>query len=137
MIKLILIRDHKENETFGKFLVMDGVNELFQCYCLELPWLNNEHNVSCIPEGNYDVIKYSYANHPNVFWVQDVPDRDGIMIHIGNFATGSHIDTEGCLLPCMDFEDIDGNGALDGVRPDVAMLGLNQYLPDKFKLSIV
>ena len=136
MIKLILIRDHKENETLGKFLVMDGINELFQCYCLELPWLNNEHNVSCIPEGNYDVIKYSYANHPNVFWVQDVPDRDGIMIHIGNFATGSHIDTEGCLLPCMDFEDIDGNGTLDGARPDVAMLGLNQYLPDKFKLTI-
>lgn len=135
-IKLILSRKYQSNETLGTYLVMDGTDILFQCHCLELPQLGNQHDVSCIPEGIYNVIKYSYVGHPNVFYIQDVPDRTGIMIHIGNFATGTHVDTHGCQLPGMDFVDIDGNGTLDVVRPDVAMLSLNQFLPNKFKLYI-
>ena len=84
----------------------------------------------------FEELVTAYPDHPNVFYIQNVPNRDGIMIHIGNFATGSHIDTEGCQLPCMSFEDIDGNGSLDGFRPDVAMLGLNENLPNSFKLII-
>lgn len=136
MIKLILSRQYKENETLGVFYVMDGYKQLYTCLCLELPWLNNEHNVSCIPEGTYDVIKYSDTKHKDCFWIQDVPDRTGILIHLGNFVDGKKIDSLGCQLPCMEFMDIDGNGSLDGFRPDVAMLGLNKYLPSKFKLTI-
>ena len=136
MKKLVLVRNYKENETLGRLFVFDGLDILFECNCLELPWLNNERNVSCIPEGTYTTIKYSDTKHKNVFWVQDVDERDGILIHLGNWATGSHIDTKGCLLPGMDFMDIDGNGTIDIARSDVAMLSLNKYLPNKFKLII-
>jgi hypothetical protein len=136
MVKLILIRKYKPDETQGLYLVMDGLTELFRCFCLELPYLNNEHNISCIPEGIYTVLKYSDTKHPNTFWIQNVPDRSGILIHLGNFVNGLKIDSEGCQLPCMSFADIDGNGTFDGMRPDLAMAGLNKFLPDKFKLTI-
>ena len=135
-MKLIISRLYTETETQGIMLVFDGNQELYRCLCLELPWLNNQHNISCIPEGTYTVIKYSDEKHPNTFWVQNVPNRTGILIHIGNFATGSHIDTEGCILPGTEFQDIDGNGSLDVVHPDVAMTNLNQYLPNSFTLIV-
>jgi hypothetical protein len=136
-IKLILVRDYKADETLGKMFVFDGLNKLYECYCLELPWLNNEHNVSCIPEGSYTVIKYSDTKHKDVFWVQDVPDRDGILIHKGNWVTGKQIDSLGCLLVGTEFMDIDQNGTIDIIHPDIALGNLNLYLPDKFKLYIV
>jgi hypothetical protein len=136
MTKLILSRKYTPQETQGLYLIMDGFTELYRCFCLELPWLNNQHNISCIPEGVYDVEKYSDAKHPNCFWIKNVPNRDGILIHIGNWATGKHVDTEGCQLPGTDWMDIDGNGTMDIIHPDVALANLNKFLPDKFKLII-
>ena len=137
MTKLVLIRKHQEYETLGKMFVFDGLDITYQCLCLELPWLNNEHNISCIPEGTYDVIKYSDTKHKNCFWIQDVPDRDGILIHKGNWVTGNQIDSKGCLLVGTDWLDIDQNGTIDVIHPDIALGNLNLYLPDKFKLYIV
>ena len=138
MINLVLSRKYTITETQGLYLVLEDYTELFRCFCLELPWLNNQHDISCIPGGmTYPVIKYSYAGHPNCFWIKNVPNRIGIMMHIGDFATGLHNDTHGCQLPGMDFVDIDGNGSLDIVKPDIAMAGLNKYLPDKFNLIIL
>jgi hypothetical protein len=136
MRKLILSRKYTDKETQGTFIIFDDNMEIFRCKCLELPWLNNQHNISCIPEGIYDVQKYSDSKHPNTFWVKNVSGRDGILIHIGNFANGTKIDTEGCLLPGIDFVDIDGNGTLDITGPDIAMKALNYFLPNSFKLII-
>jgi hypothetical protein len=136
MKKLILCRNYGNKETQGTYLIFDGDKELFRCKCLELVWNENQHDISCIPEGVYNVQKYSYEGHPNVFWIMDVPDRIGIMIHIGNFATGVKIDTEGCLLPGIDFIDIDGNGTFDITGPDIALKAMNYFLPNKFKLII-
>ena len=136
MKKLILSRVYDPKETRGTMIVFDGDQELFRCKCLELPYLNNQHNISCIPEGTYDVEKYSDSKHPNTFWLKNVPDRDGILIHIGNYANGVIIDTQGCLLPGMDFVDIDGNGTLDITGPDIAMKALNYFLPQSFKIII-
>lgn len=66
-------------------------------YSLELPWLNNARNRSCIPIGTYqcDYLKKSASGrYRNVYHVTDVPGRSGILIHSGNIA--SH--TKGCIL---------------------------------------
>jgi hypothetical protein len=136
MKKLVLSRKYTDKETQGTMIVFDDDQEVYRCKCLELPWINNQHNISCIPEGSYQVEKYSDELHRDCFWIKNVLGRDGILIHIGNYATGIKIDTEGCLLPGIDFIDIDGNGILDIVRPDVAMKSLNYFLPDSFKLII-
>mgnify|MGYP003646234655 FL=1 len=95
MINLLLIRD-----TFSKNSV---IGELFLngeriCDTLENPWLDNQRNISCIPEGVYDVRlrlpRESATRDYMHLLVKDVPNRDYILLHIGNTAK----DTSGCIL---------------------------------------
>lgn len=65
------------------------------CNTLELPWVDNQRGISCIPLGTYEVRLL-----PSKRWgrpiphIQNVPGRSAIEIHIGNFLR----DTDGCVL---------------------------------------
>jgi hypothetical protein len=137
MKRLIIARKYMDKETLSTWIVFDENKEVYRCVGLELPWLGNQKNISCIPEGKYICKKYSDQHHPNSFLLLGVLNRTEIMIHPGNFGTGIKIDTEGCLLPGIDFQDIDGNGQLDVIRPDVALLALNYFLPKQFDIIIL
>lgn len=66
-------------------------------HVLELPWRNNARNASCIPPGTYEarfLPRSTSGKYRNVFWLQDVPGRSGILIHSGNVV--AH--TRGCLI---------------------------------------
>lgn len=71
---------------------------------LELPFRNNAPNVSCIPAGNYVAKKvenrhtYGGQRIPVTLEVI-VPDRSGILFHIGNTV----VDSRGCILLGMEF----------------------------------
>jgi len=87
-----LIRDD-QNEIRTLGAMFDGEERI--CETLELPWKNNQHNISCIPEGKYLCkIAYSPVHKRDVYWIQNVPNRDSVEIHIGNFTK----DTKGCIL---------------------------------------
>jgi len=70
---------------------------------LELPWRDNQRSISCVPEGTYplrkrasNVVSRSTGGDYGEGWeVCDVPGRDWIMIHVGNWLR----DTNGCVLP--------------------------------------
>ena len=72
------------------------VNGVRQCFTIELPWLNNQRRISCIPEGRYRLQKrYS----PKFKWhieVLDVKGRSGILIHPANVALK---ELKGCIAP--------------------------------------
>jgi len=94
-VNLLLIRDTFTKEsTIGK-LFING--ESF-CDTLENPWLDNQRNISCIPEGQYKVRlrlpRESATRDYLHLLVQDVPNRSYILFHIGNTAK----DTSGCIL---------------------------------------
>ena len=94
-INLLLIRDDfSEKSTLGK-LFLNG--EMF-CDTLELPWLDNQRSISCIPEGEYNVrlrtAKESATRDYLHLLVQDVEGRSYILVHIGNYPR----DTKGCIL---------------------------------------
>lgn len=77
------------DSTFGT-LIAKG--EVF--YSLELPWKRNQRNVSCIPEGDYRCIfREKTPTHKNVYEITNVPDRSGILIHVGNYPH----DIKGCI----------------------------------------
>jgi hypothetical protein len=137
LIRLILARQLNPNETKGLYIVLNDNEEVFRCCCLELPWLNNLPDKSCIPPGIYWCKKVNTPEHPNSFLIENVPGREGIEIHIGNFATGEKINTLGCQLPGLSFEDIDGNGLLDVTGSTIAMTVLNYFLPQTFQIIIV
>ena len=95
LINLLLIRDtFSEKSTIGE-LFLNGERI---CDTLENPWLDNQRNISCIPEGNYDVRlrlpRESATRDYLHLLVQDVPNRDWILFHRGNTAK----DTRGCIL---------------------------------------
>lgn len=71
-------------------------SEKFLCHTIELPWLNNKRNISCIPEGTYEIIpRFSkrFQNHLNI---KNVKGRSLILFHPGNNALK---DLEGCIAP--------------------------------------
>ena len=94
-INLLIIRDtFTDKSTVGELFL----NDEFMCDTLENPYINNERNISCIPEGQYSVrlrtAKESATRDYLHLLVQDVPNRDYILFHIGN----SPKDTRGCIL---------------------------------------
>ena len=95
MINLLLIRDTFTKESTIGELFLNGERI---CDTLELPWVDNQRNISCIPEGVYPVrlrLPRESATRDYIhLLVQDVPDRDWILFHRGNSAK----DTSGCIL---------------------------------------
>jgi hypothetical protein len=94
-INLLIIRDtFSEKSTIGE-LFLNGER---MCDTLELPWKDNQRNISCIPEGVYKVrlrlARESATRDYLHLLVQDVPNRDWILFHRGNSAK----DTSGCIL---------------------------------------
>ena len=94
-INLLIIRDtFSEESTVGE-LFLNGEK---MCDTLENPYINNERNISCIPEGEYKVrlrlARESATRDYLHLLVQDVPNRDWILFHRGNSAK----DTSGCIL---------------------------------------
>ena len=94
-INLLIIRDTFTDKSTIGTLYING--EKF-CDTLENPYLNNQRNISCIPEGSYKVRlrlpRESATRNYLHLLVQDVPNRDWILFHRGNSAK----DTSGCIL---------------------------------------
>lgn len=61
---------------------------------LELPWVDNKRNVSCIPEGLYALSLHNGKKYKDCLILDDVPNRSAILVHAGN--TVHH--TQGCIL---------------------------------------
>jgi hypothetical protein len=89
-------------------------------YTLELPWRENKDSVSCIPEGIYTVEPYSSEKFPNVYQIKDVPNRDAILMHIGNHP----YETQGCVLLGM------------GVSPTTPMVSNSRLALDLLRSEV-
>jgi hypothetical protein len=136
-MKAILSRTYNQNETLGSLLVFSGHEIKYRCKTIELPENGNQHNTSCIPEGVYDVIKMNHPDKGMCFRILNVPNRDGILIHKGNYAAGNHVDTLGCILPGSCFIDLNEDGSLDIAESTKTMNELLAILPQSFKLHIL
>jgi hypothetical protein len=91
-MELELIRTYHTKGTNGEI----RSDEKLVCNSIELPWKNNAHQISCIPEGRYELRKrYSecFKWHIEVMFV---PDRDYILLHPYNNALK---EAKGCIAP--------------------------------------
>ena len=137
MKTLYLVRlIHSEQGTFGKLFDMD-----FECYTGELPYRNNQRNISCIPPGTYTCQRYYSKKFKFCFHVLDVPNRSWILIHSGNWCgdrtKGYKSHTYGCILVGMHYGILDNQQAV--LQSRLALNKLLDYIGDEnvFKLHII
>lgn len=119
LIRFILLNDL----TLGAFYI-DGkfIND-----SLELPWKDNAHNISCIPEGSYN-IQYRDAPHvhvPKAYIVNNVPEREGILIHPANNVS----ELKGCIAIGVRCE----NSLFNSI---ISLMSLRSILGDSATLTI-
>lgn len=124
-------RVYLPTETLGSFYK----DSVVLCKTMELPWKNNDRNVSCIPEATYVCIREAYTEkHPYPhFRIMDVPGRSGILIHKITYVK----DLRGCVGVGQAFADLNKDGVLDIVRSTIALQELYDDMPDAFNLTII
>lgn len=131
----ILQRTHANTQqTTGLLTVYKDGEEVFECYSLELPWINNMKRISCIPTGTYDVVPYSSPSKGKVYLLLNVESRSYIEIHTGNYNT----DILGCIIIGDELRDINNDNELDVLHSRItfnAMLLEINYQP--FTLTIL
>jgi hypothetical protein len=120
MERIILERLTSDDQgTFGIIRYKD-----LELYTGELPWRDNQSNVSCIPDGIYKCRwtlsarfkRYMYA-------VDDVPGRAGVRIHSANFfgdlSKGLYSQVNGCIAFGERLTVMSGQKALTTSAPAV------------------
>lgn len=81
-MRIEIERKYRKEKYIIGLMTVDG---RFFCDTLELPWRDNQQNISCIPEGRYDIrLTYSQKFCRVLPLVMDVPNRSGIRVHAAN-----------------------------------------------------
>jgi len=112
----------------------------FHCYSLELPWKDNQQNISCIPAGNYTVRIRMSPKYGRIYWILEVPGRSYILIHSGNWAgdvsKGFKTHTNGCILLGKYTGYLQGQRAVLCSRPTITKF-MNLLQGQSFDLNIL
>jgi hypothetical protein len=95
--------------TYGDFYLFDSFKQVYTCKTLELPWKQNQREISCIPTGNYFLSNRYSDKYKHHLLINNVEDRDNVLIHVANYAS----QLKGCIAPGADFGDIDKDGIID------------------------
>ena len=127
MDRLIVDRKYYDDCTTGR-VSFGG----FHCHSLELPWKNNQGDVSCIAPGIYKCQKIISPTHGECFSVLHVPFRTLIRGHKGNFTSS----TLGCVLFGDSVKDFNNDGVLDVTNSKKTFEKLMSLLPCEFILEI-
>ena len=91
-MKLELIRTYYPEGANGEILFEGSL----KMYTIELPWKNNQAGVSCIPEGEYELVNRWSPKFGRHLQILNVPGRELILIHPANEALR---ELKGCIAP--------------------------------------
>lgn len=133
-MKILISRySFEEKQTIGDLYVLNYKDEVVKRFdCLELPWLDNQRNISCIPEGKYESKKHFSPKFERSIWIQNVDNRSEILIHKGNFFS----DIRGCILPGLELKDINNDSLVDVRFSRQAMGEIYNLMPNEFEVEI-
>lgn len=68
------------------------------CLTAERPWMDNQSNISCIPQGDYQVVPHVSNHFGECLKLEGTHPRTRILIHKGN---NPMTDSRGCILVGM------------------------------------
>lgn len=124
MKEVILTRDVLlSNQSLGTCVVVgEFCQELFKSESIERGWKDNQRNISCIPEGVYElVLEYSPRFKQNLWEIKGVPNRSECKFHAANYAR----QLNGCIALGEKRIDIDGDGFHDVTNSKKTMLNFH------------
>ncbi len=104
----------------------------FRCFTLELPWKDNQKNISCIPAGVYKCNKILSPSLGECIEIYGVSGRDYIRIHAGNYTS----QIQGCVLVGASLTDINHDGTPDVTSSRNTLAELMRATPKTFMLEI-
>ncbi len=129
----IRIIESTEKERLGVGSVIDERGNVVFTFCtLELPYKNNQRQISSIDLGKYRVRKRFSEKYGNHFELICVKNRDKILIHIANFVR----ELKGCIAVGSAHKDIDNDGTKDLKNSGKTLNKLNAIMPYEFELII-
>lgn len=112
-------RVYHESQTLGKWVSYDEHNKIiFACDTIELPYLNNKPQISCIPPDTY-LVKYRESKkYPRHYHITNVPNREAILVHQANYVGSLNPKTHkkdllGCIGVGNGYGDITGDGIVE------------------------
>lgn len=124
----IIRHEHSKVQTLGYLYVLNFKEDiLFSCNTLELPYLENKRNISCVPIGEYKcVLEYSDRFKKNLWELKNVPNRSECKFHSANYFK----QLNGCIALGSDFKDINSDGWKDIINSKNTMDEFNEVLKD-------
>ena len=91
----------------------------YECHGISRPWKSNKRNVSCIPEGVYNLeLVDSPRFGKGSIAIVNVPDRSYILIHAANLAR----ELRGCEAPGTRWGSLEGVPAVLNSRAALSRL---------------
>lgn len=134
MKRAVLIRlSENKKQTLGRLFIFNGLDIEYECCTLELADKKNKRNVSCIPVGEYNVKPRTSEKYGKHYLVENVENRDYILIHPANYYT----QLRGCIAVGADFYDINKDGECDITYSRRAVKEMLEIAPDGFNLIII
>ena len=135
MIKVYIDRMlEDEVQNLGMLSAVNG-KKFYRCFTIEKPWKNNEQNVSCIPEGEYKVVKeWSNRFQKDLWEVKGVDGRSEIKFHSANYSR----QLQGCIGLGRYIGWVDGDKNLDVTNSALTLEEFHAFLGNakEFKLII-
>lgn len=122
-----------DKQTLGKLSLFNKTKEIFNCVTLELPFRNNERNISSIPEGVYKCVLRRSQKYGLHYHLLDVQGRTLILIHNGNYYTH----TRGCVLIGRNHTDINRDGYKDVTSSKATKKKLMSFGVKEFIIEII
>ncbi len=136
-MKTVFIIRYKigRKQSLGNLLVRNEYgNIVYSRHVLELGWLNNKRNISCVPQGTYDLkLEHSPKFGRKLWEAYGILNRSECKFHVANFAN----QLNGCFAPGMAKFDINRDGNKDMVNSKEAFSEFMDAMGKDIKARLV
>ena len=128
-MELTLHRSYFKGGTNGSLFV----SNCFLCHSIELPWRENQRNISCIPEGTYELVPRFSKKFNNHLLLKNVHGRSLILVHPANIALK---ELQGCIAP-VTYLNGPGKGIYSKQALEKLVSFVHQALDRKEKITLI